>query len=103
MEDMRSCRAAVIHVGAEKVLYDKDKNEVPQINGNVLIEIGAAMALYGRNFILLVEEGINLPSNLQGLYECRYSGDELNMSATMKLLKAFNDFNNSEAGLALSA
>lgn len=92
MEDMRSCQVAVIHVGSEGVLHDKDGNEVPQINGNVLIEIGAAMALYGRNFILLVEEGLKLPSNLQGLYECRYQGEELSMSATMKLLKAFNEF-----------
>ena len=92
MDDMRTCQAAVIHVGAEGALFDKDGEVRPQINGNVLIEIGAAMALYGRNFILLVEEGVDLPSNLQGLYECRYQGDELNMSATMKLLKAFNEF-----------
>ncbi len=92
MSEMRDCRAAVIHVGADHVLYDKDGKEVPQINDNVLIEIGAAMALYGQNFILLVEEGLSLPSNLQGLYECRYEGDELNTSATMKLLKAFNEF-----------
>ena len=92
MDDMRSCRAAVIHVGSEGVLNDKDGKEVTQINGNVLIEIGAAMALYGENFILLVEEGVKLPSNLQGLYECRYEGDELNMPATMKLLKAFSEF-----------
>jgi hypothetical protein len=31
------------------------------------IEIGAAMALYGRIFILLVADGTKLPSNLQGL------------------------------------
>ena len=92
MDDMRGCQAAVIHVGVDGVLFDNEGAEVAQINGNVLIEIGAAMALYGRNFILLVEEGVKLPSNLQGLYECRYSGDELNMPATMKLLKAFNDF-----------
>lgn len=92
MDDMRSCRAAVIHVGSEGVLLDNKGNEVPQVNGNVLIEIGAAMALYGDKFILLVEEGVMLPSNLQGLYECRYDGDELNMPATMKLLKAFNEF-----------
>ncbi|MCY3609758.1 MAG: nucleotide-binding protein [Acidimicrobiaceae bacterium] len=92
MEDMRACRAAVIHVGAERILYDEDGVAVPQINDNVLIEIGAAMALYGDNFVLLVEEGLELPSNLQGLYECRYQGDELNMPATMKLLKAFNEF-----------
>jgi predicted nucleotide-binding protein len=92
MDDMRSCQAAVIHVGSEGVLYDKDNNEYPQINGNVLIEIGAAMALYGRNFILLVEDGVKLPSNLQGLYECRYEGNQLSGEATMKLLKAFNEF-----------
>jgi predicted nucleotide-binding protein len=92
MDEMRACQAAVIHVGADGVLLDKDGKSHTQINGNVLIEIGAAMALYGRNFILLVEDGITLPSNLQGLYECRYTGDELSMTATMKLLKGFNDF-----------
>lgn len=92
MDEMRACQAAVIHVGLEGYLLNENGDQVPQINGNVLIEIGAAMALYGRNFILLVEEGVTLPSNLQGLYECRYSGDELNMDATMKLLKAFNAF-----------
>ena len=92
MSDMRTCRAAVIHVGAETLLYDDAGNAVPQINGNVLIEIGAAMALYADKFVLLVEEGLELPSNLQGLYECRYAGDELNMAAIMKLLKAFNEF-----------
>lgn len=91
MDDMRSCDAAVIHVGSEGVLYDDDNNEHPQINGNVLIEIGAAMALYGRNSILLVEDGVKLPSNLQGLYECRHQGDQLGV-ATIKLLKAFNEF-----------
>ncbi len=92
MDDMRTCCAAVIHVGSEGVLFDGEGSEVPQINGNVLIEIGAAMALYGEKFVLLVEDGVNLPSNLQGLYECRYEGDELDMPATMKLLKAFNEF-----------
>jgi predicted nucleotide-binding protein len=92
MDDMRSCQAAVIHVSAEGILFDKDGKEYPQLNGNVLIEIGAAMALYGKQFILLVEEGVKLPSNLQGLYECRYQGNELSGEATMKLLKAFNAF-----------
>ncbi len=92
MDDMRGCIAAVIHVSAERILHDDEGNEVPVINENVLIEIGAAMALYRGKFVLLVEEGLNLPSNLQGLYECRYQGDELTMPAVMKLLNAFNDF-----------
>ena len=92
MDDMRTCSAAVIHVGVEETLTNSDGEKVAQINGNVLIEIGAAMALYGRRFILLVEEGLKLPSNLQGLYECRYEGKELTGSATMKMLRAFNEF-----------
>ena len=92
MDDMRTCKAAVIHVSAEKVLYSEHGDIVSQINDNVLIEIGAAMALYGDKFVLLVEEGLELPSNLQGLYECRYSGEELSMPAAMKLLKAFSEF-----------
>lgn len=92
LDEMRACDAAVIHVGVEQKVKDAEGNEVELVNQNVLIEIGAAMALYGQKFILLVEEGVVLPSNLSGLYECRYSGSELSMIATMKLLKAFNDF-----------
>jgi predicted nucleotide-binding protein len=96
MDDMRSCDAAIIHVASEKILLDEEGKKHHVINENVLIEIGAAMALYKHNnrynFILLVESGVELPSNLQGLYQCRYEGDKLDMEATMKLLKAFNDF-----------
>jgi hypothetical protein len=90
--DMRSCGAGVIHVGVEKTITDAEGNEHPQLNPNVLIEIGAAMALYGTNFILLVEEGTKLPSNLQGLYEVRYSGKVLDADVTLKLLRAFKEF-----------
>jgi predicted nucleotide-binding protein len=92
MDDMRSCGAGIVHVGSESLLLDKDGHEVKVLNENVLIEIGGAMALYKRNFILLVEKGVTLPSNLQGLYEVRYEGDKLDYESTMKLLKAFNDF-----------
>ncbi len=91
-EDMRSCGAGVIHVGAEGKYLDKDGNEHSKINDNVLIEIGAAMALYGKKVILLVERGVSLPSNLQGLYRCDFEGDRLEYESTMKLLKTFSQF-----------
>src|SRR5205085_964320 len=47
MDDMRSCYAGIVHVGTEKVLKDEHGAEVRMLNPNVLIEIGAAMALYG--------------------------------------------------------
>lgn len=94
MADMRTCGAAIIHVEDEQRLLDASANEHVVLNPNVLIEIGAAMALYGRRFILLVKEGIKLPSNLQGLYEVRYRGETLDGEATIKLLEAINDIKN---------
>ena len=91
MNDMRSCGAAIIHVEGELKLLDAEANEHVMLNPNVLIEIGAAMALYGKRFILLVKEGVKLPSNLQGLYEVRYKGESLDGDVTIKLLEAIND------------
>jgi len=91
-EDMRSCSAGVIHVGPEGEYSDREGKKQTKINDNVLIEIGAAMALYGRKVILLVERGVTLPSNLQGLYRCDFEGDRLEYEATMKLLKTFSQF-----------
>jgi predicted nucleotide-binding protein len=93
MNDMRSCGAAIIHVDSEQKLMDPTdtSKEVIVLNPNVLIEIGAAMALYGERYILLVREGVKLPSNLQGLYEVRYSGDKLDATETIKLMGSIND------------
>jgi predicted nucleotide-binding protein len=91
-EDMRSCSAGVIHVGGEGKYIHPEGNEHTKLNDNVLIEIGAAMALYGKKVILLVENGVKLPSNLQGLYRCDFDGTRLDYEATMKLLKTFTQF-----------
>ena len=52
------------------------------------------MAFYGKRFVLLVREGVKLPSNLQGLYEVRYAGETLDAHATIKLLEAIKDIKN---------
>lgn len=88
---MRSCGAAIIHVEDERHLADAEGKEHIVLNDNVLIEIGAAMALFGQRFILVVKEGVRLPTNIQGLLELRYKGDTLNMDETVKLLEAIND------------
>lgn len=94
MGDMRVCGAAIIHVDADKTITDNEGTEHVLLNPNVLIEIGAAMAFYGRRFILLVRDGVKLPSNLQGLYEVRYTGETLDAAATIKLLEAIKDIKN---------
>ena len=99
MEQMRGCDTAIVQVDANVLPREAE----PRIQPDLLIEIGAAMALYGRNFILLVEDSVALPLNLQGLCECRYRGDELAMPAMMELLRAFGDFTRPGAKGALSA
>ncbi|MDO8346147.1 MAG: nucleotide-binding protein [Cellvibrio sp.] len=94
MDDMRACGAAIIHVDADRTVVDQDGAEHVLLNPNVLIEIGAAMAFYGRRFILLVREGVKLPSNLQGLYEVRYTNETLDAHATIRLLEAIKDIKN---------
>lgn len=96
MNDMRSCGAAIIHVEGEMKLIDKDSKEYVVLNPNVLIEIGAAMALFGKRFILLVKDGVKLPSNLQGLFEVRYNGNALDGDSTIMLLEVINDIKNQE-------
>lgn len=91
LADMRSCGAAIIHVEEERSLADNEGKLHAVLNDNVLIEIGAAMALYGERFILVVKDGVKLPSNLQGLLELRYKGDTLDMEETVKLLEAIQD------------
>jgi hypothetical protein len=91
MNDMRSCGAAIIHVDGERKLMDLESKEVVALNENVLIEIGAAMALYGERFILLVKDGVKLPSNLQGMYEVRYAAQKLDGNETINLMSSIND------------
>ncbi|MGO9637281.1 MAG: TIR domain-containing protein, partial [Terracidiphilus sp.] len=91
LAEMRSCGAAIIHVEEERSLADNEGKLHAVLNDNVLIEIGAAMALYGDRFILVVKDGVKLPTNLQGLLELRYKGDTLDMEETVKLLEAIQD------------
>jgi predicted nucleotide-binding protein len=88
MADMRSCGGAIIHVDGEMALQDSNGKQIVVLNSNVLIEIGAALALYGKRFIALCKKGIELPSNLQGLYRIDYEGPSLSADDTIRLLKA---------------
>jgi hypothetical protein len=87
---MRRCQAGIIIVSVDESRKDAKGNY--SLNENVLIEIGAAFVLYDRKVILLWDKRLKVPSNLQGLYRCEYEGDELAMSAGMKLMKAVKEF-----------
>lgn len=90
-DDMRNCDAGIIHIDLEEVPIGEGEQTYRRLNENVLIEIGAAIALYGKRVILLCKKGTILPSNLQGLYRCEYEGNQLDYTATMKLLKTMQE------------
>ena len=90
-DDMRNCDAGIIHIDLEEVPIGDGNQTYRHLNENVLIEIGAAIALYGKRVILLCKKGTLLPSNLQGLYRCEYEGNQLDYASTMKLLKTMQE------------
>ena len=92
-DDMRDCDAGIIHVDTEEMV-NENGTSFNCLNENVLIEIGAAIALYGKRVILLCKKGTKLPSNLQGLYRCEYEGNQLDYAATMKILKTLQELRN---------
>jgi predicted nucleotide-binding protein len=96
IEQMRGCDTAIIHVIADAAPADADRQ--PRIRGDVLLEIGAAMALYGREFVLLLEDGVELPPFLHGLCACHRSGNEANMPAIMRALRAFGSVSKRPSG-----
>jgi len=91
---MRRCDAAVIIVSGEP--NGDGDGEQPVINQNVLIEIGAAFVLYNKRVVLLWDSRLSVPSNLQGLYRCEFTGTELSWTAGMKFMKAINSFKKRE-------
>ena len=52
---MRACCAGIIHIEEEKTLLDANRTEHKVLNENVLIEIGAAIAIYGLSLIHISE------------------------------------------------
>jgi len=89
---MRESNCAIINISADE--ENKINDDDYTINGNVLIEIGGAFLKYDKRVILLVDKRLEnkIPSNLQGLYRCYYSGEELSGDVTLKLIEAMAQF-----------
>jgi len=87
---MRDCNCAIVNVSAD--VQERREDGSYGINANVLVEIGAAFLAYNQRVILLVDKRLALPSNLQGLYRCEYTGDELDSGAVTRLQKGLLQF-----------
>ena len=91
LDDMRSCAAAIIHVGTERrVLDDAGVQHRCSIRTCSSRSVPPWPSTAESSFCWSSRSRVAV--QLQGLYEVRYGGGELGYEATMKLLRAFNDF-----------
>jgi len=88
---MLECNCGIINISADT---EGTENGSPDINQNVLIEIGGAFLHYSRRIILVIDRRLkdHLPSILQGLTAIFYEGDQLSWNDGMRLQKALTEF-----------
>lgn len=83
---MRQCDAAIIIVSAEDC--SQDQTGCVSLREDVLVEIGAAFVFYDRRVVLLWDDSVSVPSNLQNVNRCRFEGGGLTWETGVQLMKA---------------
>jgi hypothetical protein len=91
---MRECDAALMVLNDEDFKCDECGRTLPL--ESLLLEIGAAFALYGRRVVLLQAGQLPVPANLLGLRCDRFGGSELTWDEGVRLVKTFKDFKRDE-------
>jgi len=90
LEAMRQCNAAVIVVSTD----DCSQVQTAQatLRQDVFVEIGAAFVFYDRRVVLLWDESIPVPRNLQGLNRCEFKDGRLEWETAVRLMRAIKEF-----------
>ena len=83
---MRQCDAAIIIVAGEDCSQDQTGGH--SLKEDVLVEIGAAFVFYDRRVVLLWDDSVPVPSNLQNLSRCRFEEGGLTWETGVQLMKA---------------
>jgi CAP12/Pycsar effector protein, TIR domain len=90
LKAMRRCeRAAVVLLSTEDCSTDAEGRAA--LKEEVLIEIGAAFVFYDARVLLVCDEGVPVPSNLQSLPVCRFAGGRLTWEEGVSLMKAIRE------------
>jgi hypothetical protein len=89
LEAMRQCNAAVIVVSKD----DCSQVQTAQatLRQDVFVEIGAAFVFYERRVVLLWDESIPVPRNLQGLNRCEFKDGRLEWEDAVRLMRAIKE------------
>lgn len=89
LEAMRRCDRALIVVSTEDCTTDKAARA--SLKEEVLVEIGAAFVSYDARVLLVWDEAVPLPHNLQNMSLCRFAAGKLTWEEGVKLMKAIKE------------
>lgn len=89
LQAMRQCNAAVIVISNEDC--SRDQTAEATLRQDVLVEIGAAFVFYERRVILLWDESVPVPGNLQVLNRCEFKGGRLEWEDAVRLMRAIKE------------
>lgn len=80
------CQAAIIVITGED--NRAEPPAAPLLTSELLGEIGVAFVYYEKRVVLLWDEAVSVPENLQGLRRCRFKGDMLTWDSGIELIRA---------------
>jgi hypothetical protein len=86
LKAMRRCDRAVIVVSTEDCTTDAEGRA--SLKEEIAVEIGAAFVLYDAGVLLVCDEAVPVPSNLQSLPRCRFAAGRLTWEDGVSLMKA---------------
>ena len=87
IDEMKSCSSAVIH--AERFGVERPAGiDHLQVELQISLKLGSALALFGDRFVVLAERGVRLPKELADLHVVNYSSDGLDINDMVTIAKA---------------
>ncbi len=81
-ETMKECTSGIFIFTGDEEVYDKGGNSVLRPSGNVIYELGAASALYGKNIVIFKEKGIDFPTDFRDIGHIPFEKDQLDAKAS---------------------
>lgn len=83
---MHECSSGIFIFTADEILTDSDGKEVVRPNDNAVFELGAGVALYGNQIVIMKEEGVTFGSDFDAYVRITFEKDKLDATG-LKIMK----------------
>ena len=90
-ELMHECSSAIFIFTKDEETHDQDGNTVYRPSDNVVYELGAASAMFGKKIVIFKENGVSFGSDFKDLGYISFDTDQLG-AKTMELMKELVGF-----------